>query len=684
MTVQNLPYVLPLIAAAAICATLAVYAVRQSVPGSRPAAGIMLLAALWSLAYACELASTNLDAAAFWSSVQWPGVVTAPTLWLLLVLEYTGQTRWLSIRNKLLLAIVPLATLALALTNRSHGLLIASISFDPRDGLPVEKPGAWYWVYTGYAYLILTLSLIPLARMFRRSQLFYRLQIGALLAGAGIPWVADIAGNSGLTPLDPNLNLVPFGFIVSGFAFAWGLFRLRLLDIVPVARDTVIETMANGVIVLDGAQRVVDLNPAAQQALGRIAHEVIGRPAAEAWPAARALLLGGSGTFEIRSEHGAHGDLSERCYDVRIAPWADKQGRAEGSIISIYDITERKLSEQQLLQRNRELSTLNEIGRLLNKLVEPAEIYELIYTMVGRVLDNRNFLIAIYAEADQLLSFPILTRNGQRLESPSRVFANSLTEHVIRTKEPLLISANFEQRAAELGLQLTRDTRPKSIAIVPMIANDRVVGVVSVNDYEREHVHNAHHIELLSTIAAQASIALVNAQLFAETQLLARTDGLTQVANRRYLTELGERELNRARRFGHPLSALMIDIDHFKDVNDQYGHAQGDRVLRLLVACCQEMIRDVDTLGRYGGEEFVILLTETNAAGAYRLAERLVANVAQMAIETDQSKISVTVSIGVAAADLAHDDLEALIARADNALYAAKRAGRNRVELAGR
>ena len=103
----------------------------------------------------------------------------------------------------------------------------------------------------------------------------------------------------------------------------------------------------------------------------------------------------------------------------------------------------------------------------------------------------------------------------------------------------------------------------------------------------------------------------------------------------------------------------------------------------MLVACCLEIIRDVDTLGRYGGEEFVILLTETNEAGTCRMAERLRARVANMSIETDQSQIFVTISFGVVACDVARDDMDTLIARADSALYAAKNSGRNRVELAG-
>jgi diguanylate cyclase (GGDEF)-like protein len=208
-----------------------------------------------------------------------------------------------------------------------------------------------------------------------------------------------------------------------------------------------------------------------------------------------------------------------------------------------------------------------------------------------------------------------------------------------------------------------------------------VLGVIAIQDYEREAVYDRGHLEVLSTIAAQASIALENAQLFAETEQLARTDALTGIANRRYLFEVGARELSRARRFSHPLSALVLDIDHFKQINDTHGHATGDQVLQALARVCQKHVRDIDIVGRYGGEEFVILLVETDLSGAHRSAERLRAQIAETRIETDQGQVQVTVSVGVAGAYIQSDGFATLVVRADGALYAAKKAGRNRVEL---
>jgi diguanylate cyclase (GGDEF)-like protein len=161
---------------------------------------------------------------------------------------------------------------------------------------------------------------------------------------------------------------------------------------------------------------------------------------------------------------------------------------------------------------------------------------------------------------------------------------------------------------------------------------------------------------------------------------LATTDALTGFASRRCFMERGELELLRARRFNHPLSVLFLDVDHFKLINDAYGHLTGDRVLKALAEACQGALRDIDLVGRLGGDEFAVLLAETDLAGATEVADRLRRTVEMSVIEAHGSTvIEVTTSIGVAVNDPADNSFEPLLARADAALYSAKRTGRNRV-----
>ncbi len=160
---------------------------------------------------------------------------------------------------------------------------------------------------------------------------------------------------------------------------------------------------------------------------------------------------------------------------------------------------------------------------------------------------------------------------------------------------------------------------------------------------------------------------------------LATIDGLTGITNRRHFFELGHREFRRSQRYGNPIAALMLDVDHFKDVNDTHGHGAGDDVLRVLAATLREELREVDLVGRYGGEEFAALLPETGAEGALVAASRVRGAVERMEIPTVAGPLRCTVSIGVASIAPGVTSLEQLLALADTALYEAKNAGRNRV-----
>jgi len=168
-----------------------------------------------------------------------------------------------------------------------------------------------------------------------------------------------------------------------------------------------------------------------------------------------------------------------------------------------------------------------------------------------------------------------------------------------------------------------------------------------------------------------------------ELRRLATTDPLTGVNNRRRYSEISERELTRCKRYQHPLCVLMLDADHFKAVNDTYGHEAGDRVLKSLADACVKELRDVDVLGRFGGEEFTVTLPETTLATALEAAERLRVALAQTRVALDDGQeISFTVSIGASALKEQDETLADILNRADAALYTAKEEGRNRVVAA--
>jgi diguanylate cyclase (GGDEF)-like protein len=236
-------------------------------------------------------------------------------------------------------------------------------------------------------------------------------------------------------------------------------------------------------------------------------------------------------------------------------------------------------------------------------------------------------------------------------------------------------TAAHVERAVTTHLPALNDGR--QMMALPLIQRGVVIGVVCL---ESHHAYTDAEVRLTQSLTQPAAMAVENARLFDEVQRLATLDGLTGTHNRRHFMDLAQREYDNARRFGHPLTAMMLDVDHFKRINDRHGHHVGDQVLRILAERCRTALRSVDVLGRYGGEEFAILLpgsTQHNAASV--LAERIRRRVADEPIRTDAGAVKVTVSVGVAELDEEMRNPGDLFKRADAALYEAKQAGRNRV-----
>lgn len=188
-------------------------------------------------------------------------------------------------------------------------------------------------------------------------------------------------------------------------------------------------------------------------------------------------------------------------------------------------------------------------------------------------------------------------------------------------------------------------------------------------------------LPIMSIFAKQIGVSLERARLFQEVQSLAFTDPLTGLQNRRSLFELGRVEFARAQRMKRPFCCMMLDLDRFKLINDEHGHVVGDQVLQEFARRCSHSVREIDLVGRYGGEELIILLPETDRVTAMQVAERLCTSIASTPIKVFDKEIFVTVSIGVAAQDENTTQLETLIARADQAMYIAKHKGRNRVAM---
>ncbi|MBI3270424.1 MAG: sensor domain-containing diguanylate cyclase [Planctomycetes bacterium] len=217
-----------------------------------------------------------------------------------------------------------------------------------------------------------------------------------------------------------------------------------------------------------------------------------------------------------------------------------------------------------------------------------------------------------------------------------------------------------------------------SMLCVPLVVRARTIGVISVTHDSRPGAFGKSDQDLLALLARQVSLDIENHRLYE----LSVTDGLTGAYNHKFLLKRLREETSAARRHRRAFSLAMIDVDHFKKINDTWGHPTGDRILIELTALVKRNMRLPDLLARYGGEEFSLVLPDTPKAGAVTIAERLRSSVERHVFVMPDGKHRLTVSIGVAEHPTDADDRDGLVARADQALYVAKREGRNRVVAA--
>jgi diguanylate cyclase (GGDEF)-like protein len=339
-------------------------------------------------------------------------------------------------------------------------------------------------------------------------------------------------------------------------------------------------------------------------------------------------------------------------------------------------ILARNNALQDAQKRAEESERLRQASAALTTTLDVQQVANLIIEHMGTLVAYD--MAAVFITLPDELK-PVACRNGlasNELLDIALPIDDPLYADIAREKLPVFLKdAKKDPRFANWSA--IYDVR--SAVGLPMLAGNQVVGIICLG---RGDVKEFSSAELLAAqvFANQAGVAMQNAVLHAYQQQLAITDPLTGLYNRRGFFELARHELERSRRFNRPLSMMLLDIDHFKNVNDQYGHPAGDDVLRELARRFHGVMRESDLVCRYGGEEFCFLLPESDTTGLLGAAERLLTDIRSQPFHSEDLQIHITVSIGITSLKAQQSTLEDLIEQADQALYRAKQAGRDRVE----
>ncbi len=515
-------FVILLLISTAISMALAFYSwKRRPVVGTTAFSVLMLAVSVWSLVYALRLISADLPTKLFWAKVRYLGIVTVPTAWLAFVLRYTGRDEWLTPRNIALLAIEPLAILLIVWTNDWHGWYWSSVGLVTSGSLTLLDTtygGAWS-LHAVYTYGVLLVSTLLLVRTFVRSSRLYREQAAILLVCSLTPFVGDVISSYNLTSFP--LDLTPFAFTLTGLIVIFGISRLGLFDIVPIARSTVVDSLNSGVVVLDLNNCVVDINPTAERIIGQSASDVVGQPFDQ-------ILAGQSHLVErYRGVNEAHDEISlgrgknQRDYDLHISALRDQRGRLSGRLIIVHDITERRRAESDLTAQKRLFESLVAMARATAKRTSLEETLQSAVNMAATLTEaelGSMFLL----DVNGVVTHAVLARGKvlptQRQDIVGSVMKEGLVGWVVRHRQPALIHDTArDDRWVDLP---DPPYTVRSALAIPIVAGSAVLGVLTLQHSQPNHFNTEHAI-LIHSSADQIVLAIRNAQMYDEQRRLA-------------------------------------------------------------------------------------------------------------------------------------------------------------------
>lgn len=606
-------------------------------PGTRTLGLCMMAVAAWTIAAMAEWKAGSLEAALLSAKFKYTGAALVGPLILLFFVQYLERLAVRPLHLAALLAI-PVATIVVTWTNEGHGwmwtepALPAAGHWDMR-----EHWGPWFWrAHLPYSYLTMAASFFLLATEWWRGSKLYRSQVVLLFIATLLPAVTNVLFTLGYFPGD--FGPTPIALAVSSVFYAWGFLRLELFRQSPIAYHAVFEDMQDAVVVVDSYDRVVDLNPAANRLCGRgDSRDAIGYRVEELLPASPAVLaaLRAPGAAAAACE-----DAKGRRLDVTVSPIRVASGRLRGRVILLRDVTERLRAE----------AALRRSEALVRSLVD-------------------------------------VSPNGILRLRPKRDAAGVVRDFVCLFANPASVAWLGRAQSDLIGKPFKGVMHPHTPVLFQAFRD--VLETGEACDIERAVVRQGKELWLRFLAVRAGEDLLVTCVDVTEPKLRERKmaaaafeDPLTGLLNRRGLEVDATALLAGAAGRSQRGALLYVDLDDFKRINDSLGHEAGDLVLCELAARLQQCTRGPDLLARIGGDEFVMLVTDVDAAGAGEVAQR-VAVAIRTPIPIDENEVACAASIGVALHPEDGTELKSLLQAADRAMYRAKAIGGGVAEASG-
>lgn len=330
------------------------------------------------------------------------------------------------------------------------------------------------------------------------------------------------------------------------------------------------------------------------------------------------------------------------------------------------------------------LTSIYKIGKLLTSTLDRDKLLKLVMEKIGELLSAKNWSLMLIDENKQELYFEIVVGEFADKIKGMRIKANQgIAGWVANHREAVLLSDVSKDKRFHAEIDNISGFRTRSLICVPLICRENVLGVIELVNKRIGEEFTDEDLEILKHLADYIAIAIDNAKNFEKIEELTIRDDLTCLYNTRFFHEMLDREIKRSKRKQRELSLIFIDMDHFKEVNDTYGHLCGSKLLKEVANVIIDSVRNIDVPIRYGGDEFVIILPETNKIQASQVANRILENLRAFDfLKEEQLNLKLTASVGFATYPDDAKDKDDLIRKADNAMYSVKNTTRNNVQAA--
>jgi len=433
--------------------------------------------AIWSIAYGLELSSQTIDQAMIFVNIEYIGIATLPLSWFLFCLSFCNKECWFKKTfNLILILIAPVTTLIMVWTNPLHHLHYKDVRMFYEGPFPMLKiyPGTWYHIFTGYFYLLLACGCYLILNKFRSSDKIYKKQNYSIIIGAIIPWIANISYLVGIRPLG-FIDVTPFAFIFTTFLIFLGIYRFRLFDIIPIAREKAMELMSDGFLVLDDQHRVIDYNSAILQFLSVAEKEIVGMNISNIFPKQSELLQKVETGTNCKIEIQTTVNNETVYFEVEILVLRENKISDTFTIVKLQDLTSAKkdalIAKEQALELEKANQLKDRIFSIIahdlrGPLVNLSEVLKMV--SYNQITDEEFKALSPILSKDIVYTTDLLENILHWSRSQLQGFG--VTKQFFNVRSTILNEINYHLTAASLKkVNILHDVFPNEIAYADLL-----------------------------------------------------------------------------------------------------------------------------------------------------------------------------------------------------------------------